>query len=373
MGTGFKRIKDEIYTRATGKYTSGKVEIDLLSNKAICAIFKRRAETLTKINHYPDLTDAQKSSIKEYYEGCPDFSFIYHRVYTARRGVFDPAYMPDELYYGYIEPYYVDRVAARYVDNKTYYYRMYEGIKMPELVAKRVGKLWFDGDENPVRAKEIPGIVKNAEGELVLKKAENTGSGVGIYFLDKNNPAADLREKIKLLSTDVVIQKAVVQHEAYAKLHPESVNTLRVMSHLRPDGVKILGTALRIGSGESRLDNAGAGGFFIGLDDDCRTLEFGHCGSKRDGMRISEHPTLGYKVGGIEIPYVEKAHELVKKMHKRLGRFRIVSWDIAIDNEDDAVLIEANLAFGGIDTFQVCTGPVFGEDTKKVCKEVFGL
>ena len=367
------RFRDELYTRTTGKFKNGRTEIDLLSNKAVVSIFRRRAEMLTKKNGYPDLTEDQKKEVREYYKGCPEFSMIYHSVYTARRGIFDPAYMPDELYYGYIEPYYVDREAARYIDNKTYYYRYFDGFNLPDLVAKRVGSLWFDGDEKPIKNSDVPKLVEKADTELVLKKAENTGGGVGIYFLDKDDPVKDLKEKIRLISCDVVIQKAVVQHEVFAKLHPQSVNTLRIMTFLKNDGVEVLGTAMRIGDGDSRMDNAATGGFFVGITDENKTGPFGVYGSAGGGTNLTHHPSLGYKIEGIELPGIDKAKEMAKQMHLRVPKSRIISWDIAIDSAGEPVLIETNLALGGIDTFQVCTGPIFGNDTKRICREVFGM
>ena len=66
------RFRDELYTRTTGKFEKGRTEIDLLSNKAIVSIFRRRAEMLTKKNGYPDLTEDQKKEVREYYKGCPE-------------------------------------------------------------------------------------------------------------------------------------------------------------------------------------------------------------------------------------------------------------------------------------------------------------
>jgi hypothetical protein len=54
-----------------------------------------------------------------------------------------------------------------------------------------------------------------------------------------------------------------------------------------------------------------------------------------------------------------------------MGHFRMISWDVAIDEQGEAVLIEANLTLGGISDVQMCSGPLFGRDTKKILDEVF--
>ena len=54
-----------------------------------------------------------------------------------------------------------------------------------------------------------------------------------------------------------------------------------------------------------------------------------------------------------------------------IAHFRLVSWDIAIDDKKEAVLIECNLSLGGSDDVQVVNGPFFGEWTKQVLDEVY--
>ena len=54
-----------------------------------------------------------------------------------------------------------------------------------------------------------------------------------------------------------------------------------------------------------------------------------------------------------------------------MGHFRLVAWDVTIDEQGEAVLIEANLTLGGINDVQMCSGPLFGKDTKKILDEVF--
>lgn len=369
MGRKLDRFVDDIYTRSTGKFVEGRTELDLLSDKAIIEIFKRRAKDGLKVNHYQDLTDEQKDQIREYYKGCPTISPIFHRVYAGRTGRFDVNYMPDDLYYGYIEPYYNDREAARYIDNKCYYYQLFEAGRQPDLVCMRIGSLWFDSKGNPVRNSAIPDIVRAYDGEMVLKIAENSEGGAGVYFLSEDDPVSDLRKHLRYIKRDVVVQSAVKQHPDLAKLHPESVNTIRVMSFLRPGGAQILASCVRVGAGGSRTDNLSSGGLFIGVGKDGKTLGIG---AMHDGITVSEHPTLHYPLEGHVIPGIDKAHDMVRLLHPKVGKFRLASWDIAIDEQGDALLLETNVSLSVIADIQVCTGPLFGEDTKRILREVFG-
>ena len=50
---------------------------------------------------------------------------------------------------------------------------------------------------------------------------------------------------------------------------------------------------------------------------------------------------------------------------------RLISWDLAIDENAQPLLIEGNLTFGELDFHQMCNGPIFGDLTEEVLKDVF--
>ena len=68
----------------------------------------------------------------------------------------------------------------------------------------------------------------------------------------------------------------------------------------------------------------------------------------------------------------DKAKALVEKAHPMIPCFRMISWDIAINEQSEPVMLEANFTRGCLDFLQMNNGPLFGEDTKKILDEVFG-
>lgn len=52
-------------------------------------------------------------------------------------------------------------------------------------------------------------------------------------------------------------------------------------------------------------------------------------------------------------------------------QFRLLSWDIAVDEDNSPILIEVNMYSGELDFHQLNNGPVFGCETEAVLKEVF--
>ena len=365
-----KRLADEIYARMTGKFIEGQTELDMLSKRGLVNIFRGMAKEAIRENKFPRLTKEQKARIRDYYSGCPRFSTIYHRVYAGRTGKLDLNFMPDDLYYGYIEPFYNNSEAARYIDNKATYDRLFNGIKMPEKICSRESGLWYDGAGQPVSKRDVISLLRDAGGELVLKNAENSEAGAGVTILSEEDPVMDFRRAIRFIHGDALVQRAVIQHPDYAALHPESVNSIRVMTLLREDGVHVITSCMRVGVGETRTDNLGTGGFFLGIRDDGTT---GRLSASKKGHVLTEHPTMHYVLEGKPLPHLDKAYELASRAHLMVPRFRLVCWDIAIDEAGEAVLLETNLSLGEIVNVQVCNGPLFGEDTRAICEEVFGL
>ena len=49
----------------------------------------------------------------------------------------------------------------------------------------------------------------------------------------------------------------------------------------------------------------------------------------------------------------------------------MISWDIAIDNNTDPILVEANFANGQLDFHQLNNGPLFGNLTESILTQVF--
>ena len=63
--------------------------------------------------------------------------------------------------------------------------------------------------------------------------------------------------------------------------------------------------------------------------------------------------------------------ELVIKACRMVPHFRMVAWDVSVLENGEPVLIEANLYDGQLDSHQIHNGPLFGENTEKIMREVF--
>ncbi len=363
----FKIIKDNLYVIATGKYIKGDIDLNTLGNLALLRFDQISGTPAAR--RFRALTAGQKRAVRDFY--APWFyrlSVRHHRIYSdgSEKG-FSPAYIPQDIFMLYIDRYFSDRAAARYIDNKCYYYRFFSNVRQPELVAMRVGNSWLDGKLQLVPAKRVRQLA-DCEEEIVVKRAVNSEAGSGVYFLQGGNLGEQLEALMRDIPCDTVIQRPIRQHATLAALHRESVNTIRVVSLLTEEKVKIYAASVKIGRGESRTDNAGSGGLFCRVHRDGR---LGRVGVLPDGTTTEVHPELGYRFADLSIAHMDRVIRLVKEAHGIMGNFRLIAWDVTVDEAGHAVLVEANLSLGGIKGIQMSGGPMFGADTKKILNEVF--
>ncbi|MBQ3852785.1 MAG: hypothetical protein II760_05330 [Lachnospiraceae bacterium] len=367
LPSGFQVFKDNVYTILTGKYHEGSTSLDLLNNAAVMRL--SRKITLPSFKDIPELTAEQKKAIDDFYRPyVRHMDDKYHRLYTYRSGgKFYPEYLPEDFYFMYIDRFYNDRRESCYMDNKCYYSKLFPDTPQPRTVAMRVGKSWLDGSGRLITPEQVKKRIL-AEDEVVLKQAVLSEGGFGVHFISGDDKFNEFRRILRGIKTDVIIQEPIKQHADMAALNPSSVNTIRIMTWMDGCEVKVLRAMSRIGVGGDRVDNSSHGGVICGIGENGQLTS---TGVFHDGRQTDTHPELGYRFGDKRLAYMDKAYELVKNAHPAISHFRLVGWDVAIDENGEAVLVEVNFTLCGINDMQVTCGPLFGDDTKKMLDEVF--
>lgn len=318
------------------------------------------------------LTEEQICQVKSFFNKYNinlDFDFISHCFYFEKTGIWDYKYIPEDIYYCFIDTYYNNYSLASVYDNKCFYRKIFPEIKQPETIVSRLNNFWTDSTGQAVSEKEIENIIQKYD-ELVIKTATDSCGGKGVFFVKKENIIEDFNNICSNIDTDIVVQKVLKQHKNLNLLNSSSVNTIRLFSMLNKDGsVKIYSSVLRMGINGSRVDNACSGGISCGINPDGRLKSVAY---SNEGKKFFVHPSSGVNFDRIIIPSYDKACEAIKKLHISIPHFRLVSWDIAIDEDENPVLIEVNLIFSEVTFHQLNNGPLFGDDTEKILEEVFG-
>ena len=315
------------------------------------------------------ITPEEEKQIRDFYRPYKrKIDISAHKVYYNLTEKRDYRYIPDYLYYMYMDPYFCNYDVTLAFEDKNYYDILVPEFRRPKVVARRIGGEYYDIDYNLINAEKAMKLIQEdlqSEGELIVKPSFITGSGRGIRFLKKDDNIDNLFEDFN--DEDIVVQHVIKQHAEMAKMHRDSINTIRIATMLWHGQSKVLSAVVRIGVGESRLDNSHQGGIAVGIDENGHLRKYGY---DQDGNRTEVHPQ-GFVYSEGFIPNYDKVVEKVLKAQERFPHYKIINWDIAIDEDGEPVFIEFNLAIGGIYVFQYCNGPLFGDQTKEILDEVF--
>lgn len=166
----------------------------------------------------------------------------------------------------------------------------------------------------------------------------HSGRGIEIIQADKQwIPEEFYHQKIQ--DGPFVIEELIQQGCEMAQPHPNSINTLRVVTFCNGDKVDLLLVLLRVGVGNSVVDNGGAGGIMANVN-----IELGIVDSKGmtfDGTTYTIHPDTKVPIVGYQIPQWLEAKELITQLAQHVEGTTFISWDIAY-SKSGWCLVEAN-------------------------------
>ena len=334
------------------------------SNEGYVRYFVREKQSNTKLK----LDKEQLKKANNYYGPYFKLNPVFHRFYTEKTGEYCVEYIPDDKWFTDIDRFFNNREKAKILDHKSYYERMFMGVdvKHPQTILHRVNNLWYNQKMEVISFTEVENLVKNEE-VLFVKVSSASCGGRGVKYIAGSTILDDFKKETNNC-LDVVVQKPIKQHPELYKVGANSINTLRIVSLLSKEGVKVYSAILRMGIGESKLDNASNGGISCGIKENGQLKDVAYT---MYGEKFDCHPTTKVKFSEVTIPSYKQVIKLVKELHPLIPNFRLVSWDIAIDEIGIPILLEVNLCMGGLDFHQLNNGPIFKEDTTKILDEVY--
>jgi hypothetical protein len=359
----FETWEEEAFNYLTNLYNDFFKELSLKSKEC----FRIDAKEIFSEN-VKSLTKKEENKIYEYWKKyTDDFQIDYHRYYIDRTGKFDERFIPDDLFVGYIDGYLNNRAIEPGVADKNYFDMYLKGFKMPKTYVHLINGILEDENYNII-TKEKAIEILSKEKRITIKPSMASYGGKNVRILE--DPTKEELEKLfdELKEDNLIFQEAVKQSKETAKLHPLSLNTIRIMTLILDGEVKVLPwCAFRMGQGKSKVDNASFGGIYCRINEDGTLSEFAYDAL---GNRFDKHPDGG-SFSSVKFDFMDKVKDLVKEAAQRFPHFRLIGWDIAIDENDNPMIIEANLTMSGMDVIETIGGPLFGEYTDKVLEEVF--
>lgn len=166
---------------------------------------------------------------------------------------------------------------------------------------------------------------------------EHSGKGIKVYSSSTTNFKLLFRELIA--DGPFVLEELIIQNEDIAAMHPNSVNSFRVVTFVIKNQVTIIGVTWRIGVGSSIMDNAGAGGIYACVNPHTGVVESDAINYV--GQHFEYHPDTNVKIVGYKIPDWDDALELINGLATHIDGSTLISWDIAYSN-NGWVMVEAN-------------------------------
>lgn len=315
------------------------------------------------------LRERQITEIKALWEahGFP-VPLDWYRFLYAFTGVEDSAYVPDHIFQNEIKGFFNDPQQSLIWSDKAYLDYFLRESKTVRTVVRNVSGRFMD-EQFHLISKDGAQSIMDEYDSLVIKPAMNTDTGRNVQLLHR---PYDLDELVKQYRENYVIQIPLKQHPDMGRLNASSVNTIRVNTVLLGTKAHVMSTFVKVGQAGEFADNSGAHRFFIGIRENGTFCDFA---IDHDFGKYTEIPS-GFDFRSQPFPFFEKVCEAAVKAHEQIAHFGFAFFDISIDENGEAVIVEVNLRKPDTLIAQACgNGSFFGpyaEEILKVCENKRG-
>lgn len=181
--------------------------------------------------------------------------------------------------------------------------------------------------------------------DRIVVKPDSASCGKGVEIIDINGK--DLKKLYQELieNGQVLVEEVAVQCKKLSDLHPESINTVRVVTLLG----SVVVAFLRIGNNHNHVDNFNHEGLVAPID--IETGKINYQALDKQKRLYTNHPITNKSIVGLTIPKWKKIKELCENASLEIPEVGYVGWDVCV-GKDDCFFIEGN-EFPGHDLYQL--------------------
>ena len=257
----------------------------------------------------------------------------------------------------------------------TYFYKRYNnGYILPVLrdkqrflnaYSKYIHRKWLYVPE--ASFEQFSQLITNYD--CIVKPCDEA-RGRGIFKIyKKDDHSNDKKLYDSCVKNRMVIEQCIEDCKELKAFHPQSLNTIRVVTIAGKEKACVFSGVFRAGVGDNVVDNTHAGGISAQINPQNGVIETDGADSK--GNRYVCHPDSGIQFKGFRIPQwgsiVDNCCELAKEMGNP-----ITGWDVVINSQNEVEFIEAN--FGpDLDVMQVRYGHGIKKELYALIKEYCGI
>ncbi len=145
----------------------------------------------------------------------------------------------------------------------------------------------------------------------------------------------------ELKRSKTLVEELIDQHPDFAAFNASSVNSVRVVTlRCADDSVRVMGGVLRVGRAGKVADNFHHHGICALID--VETGIVNTQGIDKDNKKYTIHPDSKKAIVGFQIPCWDKIIAMTTEAARIVPEVRFVGWDVTVDVNDNAVIIEGN-------------------------------
>lgn len=290
------------------------------------------------------------------YRCLPD-SYFYYNLY--RRGISREQALGYQAHYDFFCRllYRYNRHADGYhyaMKNKILYHQLMAGrdLALPVLRFYWVNGLFYGLDHQALRVEDVETELCTLSVPRLFCKPACGGSGRGILcwsreagnWVDSEGCRIDVAYLQRLAQTgDALVEEGLEQHKDMTRLHPASVNTIRVVTQFDHQGARVILAGFRAGRDGHFADNVYVGGLFGGVHVD--SGQFYPVTYDETARLYETHPSTGVRFSECRVPDFEAVKSLCCRAAEYLPHCRSIGWDVAC-TPGGPVIVESNQHWG---------------------------
>lgn len=176
-----------------------------------------------------------------------------------------------------------------------------------------------------------------------VAKPTKESCGKGVEIIDSTDKKIyDLYNEL-YNNKQILVEEIAVQCKKLSDLHPDSINTLRVVT-LKGMVVTAL---LRIGNNHNNVDNFNHEGLCVPIDIEDGIVKYQAIDKK--GNLYDKHPITKKEIVGFKVPKWNEVKKICEQAALEIPQVGYIGWDVCV-TKDDICFIEAN-EFPGHDLY----------------------
>lgn len=306
---------------------------------------------------------------------------VYYRLFYRYIGC-DKDIVPEDICRDVIEPLLNPARFTAYYSDKNIFDRLFPANTLARTLLRKMDGIYYDGNYDRLDLDDMLLLkILNDSGfkRVIIKPAVSGMSGIGVrVFACDNDGWWDVKGGegltcgflLRYYGDNFIMQECLEQSEYISQFNPTSVNTLRISLYcsVKTDEYVVTNSIMRIGGKDSVVDNAHAGGCYVGIRPDgtlCNRVldQWGGGKTTFNGVDFKQEYC---------IPNFDEVVRFAQSVGRCVPHHRLLALDIMIDKEGKPRLIEFNVKAYSMWLFQFTTGAAFGAYTDEIldyCRE----